>query len=94
MKKVVVKQPDDKAHEIPTEILATSIVAISEGIKKLRRGRLTDRALFLLIQDAAPTVGGKYRNDKLAIREIRATLEGMESLERIFIRKPIAKPER
>jgi hypothetical protein len=85
MAKATVKQVPEK--EIPTEVLATSIVSISEGIKKLRAGRLTDRALWLLIQDAAPSVGGKFGNAKLSMKEIRAVFEGIESLERVFIKK-------
>ncbi len=81
MKKTVVKQTPEK--EIPTEVLAESIVAISEGIKKLRAGRLTDRALLLLIQDAAPSI----RNKPISQREIKAVLEGIENLERAFIKK-------
>lgn len=85
MAKVTVKQTPEK--EIPTEVLADSIVAISSGLKKLRAGRLTDRALYLLVQDAAPSVGGKYGNSKLSMKEIRAVFEGVESLERAFLKK-------
>lgn len=87
MAKVAVKQNPEK--EVPTEVLAESIVAISEGIRKLRGGRLTDRALLLLIQDAAPSVG--HRPPKpVSQREIKAVLEGIEGLERLFIKKKVA----
>jgi hypothetical protein len=76
-KKVVVAQNADA--EVPTEVLADSIVAIAAGIKKLRAGRLNDRALYLLIQHAAPGA--------IAIREIKSVIEGMESLERVYLRK-------
>jgi hypothetical protein len=55
-KSVLVKQRP--GGEIPTEILADNIKSISESMKKLRSGRLNDRALHLLIQHAAPKVGG------------------------------------
>lgn len=85
MAKVAVKQTPEK--EVPTEVLTESIVAISSGLKKLRSGRLTDRALYLLVQDAAPSVGGKYGNSKLSMKEIRAVFDGVESLERTFLKK-------
>ena len=85
MKKTIVKQNPEK--ELPTEVLAESILAISQGVKKLRAGRLTDRALLLLIQDAAPNVGGKFGTTKISMKEIRAVFEGIESLERAFIKK-------
>lgn len=84
MKKIAVKQKPEE--EVPTEVLADSIVAIAAGFKKLRAGRLTDRALLLLIQDAAPSIAHK----PISQREIKAVLEGIENLERTFLKKKIA----
>lgn len=81
---ITVRQNPDK--EVPTEVLADAIIAISEGVKKLRAGRLTDKALYLLIQHAAPSVGNK----PLSQKEIKAVLEGAESLARTFIKKKSA----
>lgn len=89
MKKVVVKQSLAKEDEIPTEVLADSIVAIAAGMKKLRSGRLSDRALFLLIQDASPNLGGKYGRSPLPVKTIKAVFDGIESLERSFLKKKV-----
>ena len=84
-KPAVVKQTE---KEVPTEVLADSVIAISDGIKKLRNGRLTDRALLLLIQDAAPS---NRMGKPISQREIKAVLEGIESLERLYVKKkPVA----
>lgn len=80
---VKVVQPQKPADEVPTEVLATAVLSISEGIKRLRAGRLNDRALVLLIQNAAPT--HNYR--KPSQGEVEAVLAGMEQLEAAFIRK-------
>lgn len=77
----VLQNPD---AVVPTEVLAASIVAISEGIKRLRAGKLTERALLLLIQHAAPPL--KY-SKRISTAEIRAVLEGMESLSRLYVKK-------
>jgi hypothetical protein len=77
--RVIVKQPAEK--EIPTEVLAASIVTISDAMKKLRAGRLADRALWLLIQDACSM--------KLGMREISAVLEAVAELERLYVKKKI-----
>lgn len=82
---VTVKQPD--TDEVPTEVLAESIITIAQGIRKLRNGRLNDRALFLLIQDAAPSVGSRYGRTPVSLKEIRAVIDGIDSLEATFIRK-------
>lgn len=81
---VVITQNSEE--EIPTEIIATHIKAISDGIKKLRSGRLNDKALFLLIQNAAPSIGGKYSTQKVSITEIRAVFQGLESLEDTYLK--------
>lgn len=77
-----------EGEEIPTEVLATEIMAISAGIKKLRSGRLNEDALILLIQHASPSYGGKYARSRVGKNEIKAVLDGMTDLERAFIRKP------
>lgn len=76
MKKAIIKDPND---EVPTEILATEIIKMSESIKKLRSGRLNDRALYLLIQDGC----------KLPVRDIRAVFESAEDLARRYIKKKV-----
>ncbi len=85
MKEVTVKQREN-APPIPTEVIADEIRAISQGIKKLRDGRLSERALIVLITHATPTVG--YA--KVSGKTVKAVLEGMESLERVYLKKPNA----
>ena len=84
MKKVTVKQ--DEKKPVPVEVMAASIVSISEGIKKLRASPLNDRALVLLIQHACPQVNYKPVSGK----DVRAVLAGIEGLEREYLkpRKP------
>ena len=77
----------DETKPMPVEVLAESIKAISDGVRKLRNGPLNDRALLLLIQNAAPGVGGRHGTNKLGMAEIRAVLEGMESLENTYLKK-------
>jgi hypothetical protein len=89
MAKINVRQPDDAKQQVPTEVLATSIVSIADGIKKLRSGRLTDKALFLLIQHAAPSVGGRGGYSPISIKDIKAVFEGIENLESAFIKKAV-----
>lgn len=78
LKKLIVKQPE--IDPVPTEVMADEIIAMAQGIRKLRSGRLNDRALILLIQDAAST-------QKLGRTTIKAVLDGIEGLEREFLRK-------
>lgn len=84
--RAIVKQVE--GAEVTTEVLAESIVAISQGIKRLRAGKLNDKALNILIQQAAPTQppGGS----RIPISLIKDVLDGLSSLEAAYIRKPAA----
>jgi len=73
MKKVVVKQ--DPENEVPAEIMAKAIVDIGGAITRLRRSGLSDRAIVLLIHDASGV--GKPT--------VRAVLDGMAALERLYL---------
>lgn len=74
-----VKQVPGK--EVPPEIIATSIEAIAKGTRKLMTGRLTNKAVYLLIQHACPA------RDRPSIAQIRMVFEAAESLERTYLKK-------
>ncbi len=80
MKTIQVKR--DEKTPIPVEVLAQSIANISTGVKKILDGPLNRKAVILLIQYAAPT----HRGQKLAAREIEAVLDGIQDLERTFLK--------
>lgn len=91
-KKIVVTQ--DPSEPMPTEVLAQCIESISQGIRKLRSGRLNDKALILLITNAAPSYGGHYSSKKnVAAVHVRAVLSGIEQLEAEYL-KPKKKQSR
>jgi len=64
--------PDDTT----AAVLAASIVEISRGVEALRRTRLTDRAIILLINDACD----------VPMATIRKVLDGMAELERRYVK--------
>jgi hypothetical protein len=64
--------------EVPAQIIASSIVAIAEGIRRLRTTRLSDRALLVLIQDAAP--------EKIGLDKIRLVLDTIGQLDRKYVK--------
>jgi len=88
MKKQTVTVKQDEKEPMPTEILAESIKSISDGIKRLRSGRMNDRCLVILIHDACDAVGIRYAKKKPSAKEIKAVLNAMESLESQFLKKP------
>jgi hypothetical protein len=79
--KTKIVKPVEPEKEIPTEILAESILELSEGIKKVRAGRLNDRALFILLRDATG----------VGINEIESIVDALENLDRRYL-KPKEKP--
>ena len=82
---VVVKQNEEKP--VPVEVLAEAILSISEGVKKLRAGPLNERALLLLIQNAAPAMkSGRYHRTPVTTKMVNAVLQGMDALEREYLK--------
>lgn len=82
--KVKVKDGDEP---IEVEVIADAIVAISEGMVRLRKSRLKDNALFLLIQHAAPSMKiGMHSEGKPTIRQIKAVIAGIEGLKREYVK--------
>lgn len=86
MKESPVKIVQSADKPVPVEVLAESIVAISDGIKKLLAGPIAEDTLVLLIQHAAPTIGSRYNRTNLGTREIRATLRGIEALAKVHLK--------
>lgn len=79
MKPVAVKQVE--GAEVATEVIAQAVVDIADGIKRLKSGRLTDRAIEILVLNASP--------GKVTITQVRQVLAGLERLQREFV-----KPEK
>lgn len=86
MKKTKVFVKQDELKPVPVEVLAESVRAISDGVKKLRASNLNDKALVLLIQHASPAVIYGYKRNPITAQQVRAVLEGMESLEREYLK--------
>lgn len=70
----VVQKAD--AEPLPTEIIAQSIKDISDGVKKIRAGRLNDKALVFLI----------HKSCGVSQDSIRLVLNAMNHLEREFLK--------
>jgi hypothetical protein len=87
MKTVNIKQ--DEKELIPVEVLATSIRAISAGIKKLRSGPLGEKALLLLISENCQKKNrrGFAVKHKVSPSEIKIVLDSIESLQSAYLRK-------
>lgn len=69
-KTITVKTNEEKPE--PMEVIAQAIIDVSNAFQKLRNGRLTQRAIVLLIKD---TTG-------LSQRDIEAVLIACENLKR------------
>ena len=71
---------------VPVEVLAESITAISQGVKKLLAGPLTEDTIILLITNATPGTGPRYNRKTISATAVRAVLRGMESLESQYLK--------
>jgi hypothetical protein len=64
------------------EQLRETVETISEGVTEIRNSGITDAALIMLIQEAAPAITIGRVSKKPSKVMIRATLQGLENLER------------
>jgi hypothetical protein len=71
----------ENAPEVPTEIIAQSIVDMSRGVRKLVNSRLNERALIVLLKDAC---GGD-----VSMQTIQKVLHKLQDLERLYIKKQV-----
>lgn len=79
MKPAALKQVEGAV--VGAELIAEAVIDIAEGMKRLRSGRLTDRAIEVLVKEASP--GG------VTMTQVRNVLTGLERLQREFV-----KPEK
>lgn len=70
-------------HDETVEVLASEIKALSEGVEKLRSGRLNDKALLLLIEQAT--------HPKVSKKKIRAVLDALEGLAAEYLKDETEK---
>ena len=69
--------------EPPVEVIAQAVLSASAAIEQLRTGKLNDRALLILIAEAAPKINGRT----IPLKQIKAVLDGMANLRQAFIRE-------
>lgn len=93
MAKKIAQVVDDVG--ITTAVMASEIQSIGKAVRRLRAGKINEDALVLLIQHAAPTVrrpGSGYGKAAVTIKAIRAVLDGMENLEKAWLKKKPQTP--
>lgn len=59
------------------EVIARSVIEVSEAMKKIRNGKLKDRALILLIQDVS----------KVTQTDIKKVLDACEVLASVYTKQ-------
>lgn len=73
--KVTIKKNEDNPE--PMEIIADAIIEVARGFQKIKTGKLTERAVIVLIKD----ITGQ------PVREIEKVLNAAQLLERQFIKQ-------
>ncbi len=75
--RVVVKNNVD--NPVAQEVLAEAIATVARGAKVLLGGSLNERAILLLIQDAA---GGR---GKISLEDVKLVLRSAAQLEALYV---------
>jgi hypothetical protein len=66
-------------EELATDKIAQAVIDIADAVKKLRGGRLNDKAILLLISHAS----GQSQS------AVRAVLDGMEGMKTYYLKKGV-----
>lgn len=72
--KVIQKENED---EIPVEIIASSILKISNAWKQVRKSQLNQKCIVILLAHAT----------KLPQYEVEKVLDGLDELEKMYLKK-------
>lgn len=73
----------DENDPVPVEILTSAIRDTAEGMRRLRRGALNDRAIILLVSHSIPS------ERRPTLKQIEDVLDGVEGLERNYLKKKV-----
>jgi hypothetical protein len=79
MAKKKLKIEKDPENEIPVQILEQAILDISSGLRKIRSGRLNDRAIILLVQYSVGTA-------VVTQAQVKAVLDAATNLDRHYFK--------
>lgn len=71
-----IKVLQDKDKPVSTKVLAESIVAISEGMKRIQSGGLNDRAIEVLL----------HASTGVSYSDIRTVIKGLAALSVNYVR--------
>lgn len=78
----------DPDEVVPKEVLADAIVKLSDAAERLLSGRLTERALLLLLHDAVkPTTNWSGKQPtKPTKSDIKAVLHALPELKKLYVK--------
>ena len=81
----------DEENPEPVEIIAEAIIEISKAMGRINNGRLSKRAIILLIHDNCEWIGKHQGRHKPSQREIEAVLDSISSLQKAYVKQLPAK---
>lgn len=73
--KVIIRQDPD--NEIPSEVIATAILNISDSMERINRGALNQKALVILIS----------AHSRISQATVRQVLDSLSVLRSVYLRK-------
>lgn len=80
---ILVKKNQDNPET--TELIAESIIKIADAFEKIKKSKLTERALHVLIKDAVGNANG------IGIPAIKEVLAAIGNLKKYYIKESIKK---
>lgn len=81
---ITVKTDEENPESV--EIIADSIIKISDAFERIEKGKLSRRALILLIQYNCEQVGRGYRKKPISQGDVEKVLDSIATLKRAYIK--------
>ena len=81
MVKQTVTVKTDEENPEPVELIADSIIKISDAFDKIKNSRLNERAVILLIKDS-------ISGNAIGLKDIENVLHAAASLKKNYIKQP------
>lgn len=70
----------------PIELIAETIIKISDGIQKLNKSPLTKRAMLILIQANCGMVGNGMKRKKPTVSQVEEVLDSLSTLRQTYLK--------
>lgn len=84
--KTQAKITNEQEPIIEVEVIADAVIKISEAVERLKKSKLSERAILLLIHDNCSLAGGKFHKKPVTLKQVKAVYDSIHTLKNAYIK--------